>query len=199
MLPLRRRFLSSSVRNLFITTEETPNPNTIKFLPGRAVLPAGYAGGQDFRTLAATRRAPLARELMLRDGVAGVFLGPDFVSVTMKDDPNLRWAQVKPLVFSCLMDFFAKDTAQAVLPETAEMRAEKEVERQKDEENDTELVLMIKELLEEKVRPMARDDGGDVIYRGFDEKEGVVKVQLVGSCVGCPSSTITLKNGVENM
>jgi len=101
-------------------------------------------------------------------------------------------------VFSTIMEFYDNPKAVAVLPETdAEKKAS--AEQKAAQEEDTELVLMIKELLEEKVRPMARDDGGDVLFKGFDEKEGVVSVQLVGSCVGCPSSTITLKNGVENM
>ena len=186
-------------RSLFISTEETPNPNTIKFKPGRAVLPAGLSG-LDFRTLISARRAPLARDLMMIDGVSGCFLGPDFVSVTLKDDGNLRWSQLKPFVFEALMNFYAKEGAQAVLPDDDATKAEKAVEAARVEaEEESELVLMIKELLEEKVRPMARDDGGDVLYKGFDEANGVVKVQLVGSCVGCPSSTVTLKNGVENM
>jgi Fe-S cluster biogenesis protein NfuA len=180
-------------RGLFITTEETPNPATIKFLPGKRVVASEQ--GYDFRSMAQTKNSPLAKELMRLNGVQGVFLGPDFISVTKKDD-ELRWNQIKPLVFATLMDWFNKEGAVAVIePATSAAGGAAAVV----EEEEDEVVLMIKELLEEKVRPMARDDGGDVIFKKFDPKTGVVSVQLVGSCVGCPSSTVTLKMGVENM
>jgi Fe-S cluster biogenesis protein NfuA len=179
-------------RNLFITTEETPNPFTIKFLPGKRVIDSDE--GYDFRSLAQAKNSPLARELLRLSGVQGVFLGPDFISVTKKDD-ELRWNQIKPLVFSTLMDWFNKEGAVAVELPTKNDQNQVVVEEQEDDE----VVTMIKELLEEKVRPMARDDGGDVIFKKFDPNTGVVSVQLVGSCVGCPSSTVTLKMGVENM
>ena len=187
-------------RFLLITTEATPNPATMKFKPvGKTVV--DKEEGYDFRTLSAARRSPLARNLLLIDGVTGVFLGKDFIAVTKKTDDTeneIRWQQLKVFIFSTIMEFFDNPKAVAVLPQTEDEKVA-EAEAKAAEPEDSELVLMIKELLEEKVRPMARDDGGDVIFKGFNEKEGVVNVQLVGSCVGCPSSTITLKNGVENM
>ena len=185
-------------RYLLITTESTPNPATMKFKPmGKTVVDTD--DGYDFRSIAAAKRSPLAKNLLMIPGVSGVFLGRDFIAVTKKgdgDDDDVRWQQLKVFIFSTIMEFFDNPKAVAVLPEenaAGGAAAGAEVTE------DSELVQMIKELLEEKVRPMARDDGGDVVFRGFDEKEGVVSVQLVGSCVGCPSSTITLKNGVENM
>jgi Fe-S cluster biogenesis protein NfuA len=187
-------------RFLLITTESTPNPATMKFKPvGKTVVDSEE--GYDFRTLSAARRAPLARNLLLIEGVAGVFLGKDFIAVTKKgdgEDTDIRWQQLKVFIFSTIMEFYDNPKAVAVLPQTEDEKVA-EATAKAAEPEDSEMVQMIKELLEEKVRPMARDDGGDVLFKGFDEKEGVVSVQLVGSCVGCPSSTITLKNGVENM
>jgi len=153
--------------------------------------------GYDFRSVASARRSPLAKNLLLIEGVSGVFIGKDFIAVTKKgdgDDSDVRWQQLKVFVFSTIMEFFDNPKAVAVLPDEEMAKTANVVEA-----DDSEIVQMIKELLEEKVRPMARDDGGDVLFKGFDEKDGIVSVQLVGSCVGCPSSTITLKNGVENM
>jgi Fe-S cluster biogenesis protein NfuA len=189
-------------RSLMILTEGTPNPSTLKFKPvglGKNIV--DDEGGFDFRTPVSARRSPLARELLAIDGVSGVFIGKDFVAVTKKSDGNdndIRWQQLKVFIFSTMMEFFDNPNAVAVLPPTDDEKDAK-AKADAEAEEDTELVQMIKELLEEKVRPMAKDDGGDVIFKGFNEKEGVVNVQLVGSCVGCPSSTITLKNGVENM
>ena len=186
-------------RSLLITTENTPNPSTVKFrAAGKNILEDSE--GHDFRTLSSARRAPLARNLLLIDGVSGVFIGKDFVAITKKSegkDSDATWAQLKPQVYSVLMDHFNDANAVAVYldKQSKQMNEPSNIEPSED----SELVLMIKELLEEKVRPMAQDDGGDVIFKGFDESSGVVSVQLLGSCVGCPSSTITLKNGVENM
>lgn len=188
-------------RTLFITTEETPNPATLKFVfkPKRTIV-ENDRGQHDYRSLASAKRAPLAKELLKLPGIAGVFLGTDFVAVTKTDtgsDKDPRWQQLTPNVYSTLMEFYDNPNAVAAFEDLPETTAANEAQAAADDED--EVVMMIKELLEEKVRPMARDDGGDVLYVGWEPKEGVVQVQLVGSCVGCPSSTITLKNGVENM
>jgi Fe-S cluster biogenesis protein NfuA len=194
--PSRKQVFDTLRRFLLITTESTPNPNTMKFKPMGKTL-VDTEEGYDFRSAASAKKSPLAKQLLMIEGVSGVFIGKDFIAVTKKgdgDDSDVRWQQLKVFVFSTIMEFFDNPKAMAVLPDEKLAETANLVEP-----DDSEIVQMIKELLEEKVRPMARDDGGDVLFKGFDEKEGVVSVQLVGSCVGCPSSTITLKNGVENM
>ena len=193
----RHALNSVSRRSLFIGVEETPNPSTLKFKPsGKQILKDD--NGMDFRSVVAARRAPLARDVLMQDGVSGVYLGKDFIAVTKKDEE--RWQNLKPFVYSAIMQFFSDPNAVPVLEDETPSGKQGGVDAAaQEEEEEDDLILMIKELLEEKVRPMAQDDGGDVIFKGFDEKEGVVHVQLLGSCVGCPSSTITLKNGVENM
>jgi len=186
-----------SRRSLFITTEETPNPATLKFLPGRQVVESET--GHEFRSSQAARNSPLARELLRVDGVKGVYLGPDFVSVTKAEDELVQWAQLKPLVFSTIMDFFSKNVPAVQTEEAAKQAVSESFAKRTYTEEQLEVVEMVKELLDSRVRPMARDDGGDVIFKDFDADSGTVFVELVGSCSGCPSSTVTLKNGVENM
>jgi Fe-S cluster biogenesis protein NfuA len=158
------------------------------FLPGRAVLPSGSA---DFPTAREGMRSPLARKLFSIDGVVSVFFGSDFVTVRKAE--SSEWPLLKPEVFAALMDFFASD--QPVLLEgDALARDDTAVHA-----GDSELVAMIKELLETRIRPAVAEDGGDIVFRGFDEERGVVTVKLLGSCSGCPSSSITLKSGIENM
>lgn len=169
---------------MFIQTEETPNPVALKFLPGRPVLEKGSA---DFTTRADAGRSPLARLLFEIDGVVGVFLSTDFLTVTRSDDKT--WQTMKPMILGAIMDHF---TSGAAIIDADENAA--------DESNDDgteEIVSQIKELLETRVRPAVAQDGGDIIYRGF--KSGTVYLHMQGSCAGCPSSTATLKMGIENM
>ncbi|XP_015193984.1 NFU1 iron-sulfur cluster scaffold homolog, mitochondrial [Lepisosteus oculatus] len=186
----RRRWtqLSAShipVRNMFIQTQDTPNPNSLKFLPGRMVLESGT---MDFAGYKHAYCSPLARQLFRIEGVKSVFLGPDFITIT-KEDADLEWKVMKPDIYAAIMDFFSsglpvvnEDTPRA---DTAPS------------EEDDEVVSMIKELLDTRIRPTVQEDGGDVLYRGFED--GIVKLKLQGSCTSCPSSVITLRSGIQNM
>jgi Fe-S cluster biogenesis protein NfuA len=165
---------------MFIETEQTPNPASLKFLPGRTVMEAGTANYPDSESCASS---PLAGRLFAIPGVKGVFLGSDFVSVT-KDD-TLDWYRLKPAVLGALMEHFTAGEPIFVGEATAE-----------DEEADG-VVAQIKELLETRVRPAVAQDGGDIIFHRFED--GVVYLHMQGSCSGCPSSTATLKAGIENM
>lgn len=179
-------------RHLFIQTENTPNPASLKFLPGLEVLPAEFGSAMDFRKADVMKagHAPLAKSLLRVDGVEGVFLSKDFVTISKSEE--VTWAQLKPEVFATIMDFYG----QGKMAVTGPMPSE---ENGMDNEEDDEVVELIKELLEERIRPMVQEDGGDIFYQGFDPHSGVVTVKLAGSCAGCPSSTVTLKSGVENM
>jgi Fe-S cluster biogenesis protein NfuA len=171
---------------MFIQTEDTPNPAALKFLPGRAVLDSGVA---DFTSRDAAQRSPLARLLFEIDGVAGVFLGSDFVTVTKAGDKS--WQVLKPMVLGAVMDHF---TSGAPVMDEGETGGEEELN---DDAADSEIVAQIKELIETRVRPAVAQDGGDIVYKGF--KNGTVYLNLRGSCAGCPSSSATLKMGIENM
>ena len=166
---------------MFIQTEDTPNPSTLKFIPGQIVMSAGTA---DFRTADSAGRSPLARALFGVSGVDGVFLGSDFVSVTKAADAE--WFSVKPAVLAAIMDHY-----------TSGLPAVEEAEAVVAGEPDSEIVVQIKEILETRVRPAVAQDGGDIVFHDFDD--GVVYLQMHGSCSGCPSSTATLKAGIENM
>jgi Fe-S cluster biogenesis protein NfuA len=166
---------------MFIQTEDTPNPSTLKFIPGQIVMSTGTA---DFRTADTAGRSPLARTLFAVSGVDGVFLGSDFVSVTKAADAE--WFSVKPAVLAAIMDHYISG-----LP------AVEEAEAVVAGEPDSEIVLQIKEILETRVRPAVAQDGGDIVFHDFDD--GVVYLEMHGSCSGCPSSTATLKAGIENM
>uniref|UniRef100_A0AAY4DM59 NFU1 iron-sulfur cluster scaffold homolog, mitochondrial n=2 Tax=Denticeps clupeoides TaxID=299321 RepID=A0AAY4DM59_9TELE len=174
------------VRNMFIQTQDTPNPNSLKFLPGRAVLESGT---MDFAAPRDAFCSPLARQLFRIDGVKGVFLGPDFITIT-KADTTLEWKLIKPDVFATIMDFFT--TGLPVVNEDATPQADTAPS-----DDDDEVVEMIKELLDTRIRPTVQEDGGDVLYRGF--QDGIVKLKLQGSCTSCPSSIVTLKSGIQNM
>jgi len=176
------------VRSMFIQTEQTPNPKSLKFLPGTSVLPAEFGIGMDFRKGDKATNSPLAKTLMRINGVEGVYLGNDFITVSKAD--SVTWAQLKPDVFGACMDFFAMETpavTEAIVTEAA------------NDNEESEIVVLIKELLEERISPMVQEDGGDIVFVSFDEESGVVTVKLQGSCAGCPSSSVTLKSGVENM
>ncbi|HEY9078674.1 NifU family protein [Magnetovibrio sp.] len=167
---------------MFIQTEATPNPATLKFLPGTQVMGSGTA---NFTDAASAGNSPLALRLFDIDGVSGVFLGSDFVTVTKADEA--AWDVVKPRVLAAVMDHFTQ--GGAVMNE-----AEGESESG---EGDSETVKQIKELIETRVRPAVAQDGGDIVFRSFEA--GVVYLHMQGACAGCPSSTATLKNGIENM
>ena len=174
---------------MFIQTEVTPNPATLKFLPGREVL-AGEP--RDFRDVEAARQSPLASALFSLDGVKGVFLGSDFVSVT-KDD-LVDWAHIKPAILGAVMEHFM--SGKPVLSDSAVVEATPDAEEFFDDE-DAETVEVIKELLATRVRPAVAMDGGDITFRGY--REGTVFLHMQGACSGCPSSTATLKSGIENL
>jgi Fe-S cluster biogenesis protein NfuA len=167
---------------MFIQTEQTPNPASLKFLPGVAVMPSGTA---NFTTKEATARSPLAERLFGLSDVSGVFLGGDFITITKTDDSD--WFQVKPAVLAAIMEHFT--TGQPVITGTIDVAAS--------EGEDDEVVSAIKELLETRVRPAVAQDGGDIIFEDF--ADGIVYLHMQGSCSGCPSSTATLKAGIENM
>ncbi|WMT87076.1 NifU family protein [Pelagibacterium sp. 26DY04] len=174
---------------MFIQTEATPNPATLKFLPGREVLPGEP---RDFRDVDTARISPLASALFSVDGVAGVFLGSDFVSVTK--DEAIDWAHIKPAILGVVMEHFM--AGKPVLAESAAFEPVVDGDEFFDEE-DTETVEVIKELLATRVRPAVAMDGGDITFKGY--KEGTVFLHMQGACSGCPSSTATLKSGIENL
>ncbi|KAK0446466.1 HIRA-interacting protein 5 [Desarmillaria tabescens] len=179
-------------RSMFIQTEPTPNNDSLKFIPGVPVMGEGTAEFLDTRS---ALPSPLAIRLMGIEGVAAVFFGPDFVTVS-KDSEN-TWAVLKPEIYSTLMEFFSSGQA---LFRSQEERDNAGPQDTKILDTDSETVAMIKELLETRVRPAIMEDGGDIEYRGFDEEgSGTVKIKLKGSCRGCDSSTVTLKSGIERM
>lgn len=171
---------------MFIQTEATPNPASLKFLPGRAVLENG--GTAEFRTLTDAERSPLASRLFAVNGVSGVFLGDDFITVTKKDG---EWQHLKPAVLGAIMDHFLSGAP------SVEMAADADEGEEFFNEGDAEIVETIKELLETRVRPAVAQDGGDITFKGF--RDGVLFLNMRGSCSGCPSSTATLKHGIENL
>ena len=174
---------------MFIQTEATPNPATLKFLPGRDVVPGEP---RDFRSVDAAAASPLATGLFAIEGVTGVFLGSDFISVT-KDETN--WAHIKPAILGVIMDHFlsGKPVILDGQPAVADLNEVDEFF----EEEDKETVEVIKELLATRVRPAVAMDGGDIIFKGF--QAGTVFLHMQGACSGCPSSTATLKSGIENL
>jgi Fe-S cluster biogenesis protein NfuA len=174
---------------MFIQTEATPNPATLKFLPGRDVL---VGEPRDFRTPESAAASPLAAALFAVPGVTGVFLGSDFISVT-KDDSN--WSHIKPAILGVVMDHFLSGKPVVADNETAETVAAGGEEFF--DEEDSETVEVIKELLATRVRPAVAMDGGDITFKGY--RDGTVFLHMQGACSGCPSSTATLRNGIENL
>jgi Fe-S cluster biogenesis protein NfuA len=172
---------------MFIQTEQTPNPATLKFLPGRPVMDNGVA---DFTDVEDTGPSPLARHLFELGGVTGVFFGVDFITVTKAEDTE--WQVIKPLVLGAIMDHYT--SGQPIMAEGA---ATDESDLMEDDDADPDVIDQIKELIETRVRPAVAQDGGDIIYKGF--KGGTVYLHMRGACAGCPSSTMTLKSGIENM
>jgi Fe-S cluster biogenesis protein NfuA len=175
---------------MLIETETTPNPATLKFLPGRIVMDSGT---RDFATPEEAEVSPLAEALFAIGDVTGVFFGHSFVSVTA--GPGVDWRDLKPEVLSLLLDHF---TAQMPLFKPAAAGFSVPVDEVFDDDPaDAEIVDQIKELIETRVRPAVAGDGGDIVYRGF--REGIVYLKMQGACAGCPSSTATLKNGIEGL
>ncbi|WP_196260392.1 NifU family protein [Pelagibacterium limicola] len=173
---------------MFIQTEATPNPATLKFLPGRSVL---EGEPRDFRDAETARVSPLASALFSVNGVSGVFLGSDFVSVTKED--AIDWSHIKPAILGAVMEHFM--SGKPILGDSAAVEPVS-AEEFFDEE-DAETVEVIKELLATRVRPAVAMDGGDITFRGY--REGTVFLHMQGACSGCPSSTATLKSGIENL
>ncbi|KAI8539683.1 hypothetical protein RHMOL_Rhmol09G0202000 [Rhododendron molle] len=175
-------------RTMFIQTQSTPNPSSLMFYPGKAVMEVGSA---DFPNARSAMSSPLAKSLYGVDGITRVFFGSDFVTVTKSEDAS--WDIMKPEIFAAIMDFYSSgnplflDSNTAAPMDTAI------------HEDDSDTVAMIKELLETRIRPAVQDDGGDIEYRTFDPDTGIVKLRMQGACNGCPSSSVTLKSGIENM
>jgi Fe-S cluster biogenesis protein NfuA len=171
---------------MFIQTEATPNPATLKFLPGRAVLEGGTL---DLRSKGDAAQSPLAERLFDINGVSGVFFGSDFVAVT-KDAGD--WPQLKPMILGAIMEHFMSGA-----PLLAAAAAEQSAADEFFDAADAETVATIKELIETRVRPAVANDGGDITFRGF--RNGVVYLNMKGACSGCPSSTATLRHGIQNL
>ena len=170
---------------MFIQTETTPNPATLKFLPGEPVLASGTA---DFPAAEAAATSPLARRIFSVPGVTGVFLGSDFVTVTKADDAV--WDHLKPSVLGAIMEHY--QSGAPVMQGSVDVTGHAEHSGE-----DEAIVTQIKELLDTRVRPAVAQDGGDITFHGFDR--GVVYLHMQGACAGCPSSTLTLKMGIENL
>lgn len=181
-----------TARTMFIQTESTPNEDSLKFIPGVDVMVDGTAEFMDVKSAIVS---PLAIRLMGIDGVRSVFYGPDFVTVSKQED--VEWGVIKPEIYSTLMEHFSSGQQ---LFRSKEDRDNAGPQDMRILDTDSETVAMIKEILDTRVRPAIMEDGGDIEYRGFEEDaDAVVKIKLKGSCRGCSSSTITLKNGIERM
>lgn len=177
---------------MFIQTEETPNPATLKFIPdGHVVLKNGTAEFKNQKQ--AESKSPLALQLFTITGVEAVFFGHDFITITKSG--NAVWKYLTSEIQAVIMDFFL--TGKEPMFENKENDKNNEINKNLPEEGDSEIVKQIKELIEIKVRPAVAMDGGDIIFHSFEN--GVVYLMLKGSCSGCPSSTVTLKSGIENM
>ena len=174
---------------MFIQTETTPNPATLKFLPGRDVL-----GDQprDFAAADAAAASPLAARLFEVENVTGVYLGADFITVTKADG---EWQHMKPALLGAIMEHFT--SGAPILSESAAAATPQAAPAAPANEEDGEIIAAIQELLETRVRPAVAQDGGDIVFDRYDQ--GIVYVHMQGACAGCPASTMTLKNGVENM
>ena len=172
---------------MFIQTEQTPNPQTLKFLPGRVVMKEGTAF---FQNMDEATDSPLAKRLFILDGVMGVFFGSDFITITKSE--NLEWQVIKPDILGAIMDHF--NSKEETINKTVSNKISDSLQT---DEKDSGIVKQIKELLDTRVRPAVAMDGGDIIYERFED--GIVYLHMQGACSGCPSSTATLKMGIENM
>ena len=172
---------------MFIQTEQTPNPQTLKFLPGKVVMVEGTAF---YQNIDEAGDSPFAKRLFAVDGVEGVFFGSDFITITKNE--SFDWQVMKPSVLGSIIDHFNSD--EMTIENSNYKEAEKSLENNVD---DSDIVKQIKELLDTRVRPAVAMDGGDIIYNDFED--GIVYLKMQGACSGCPSSTATLKMGIENM
>src|SRR5687767_5669680 len=178
---------------MFIETETTPNPATLKFLPGQTVMPSGT---RDFASPEDAEASPLAQALFDTGEVTGVFFGRDFVAVTAA--PGVDWSALKPQVVAILLDHFVSRAPLFRGPDAGGIAVPQDADDDLGEDpGDADVVAQIKDLIETRVRPAVANDGGDIIYRGF--REGVVYLKMQGACSGCPSSTATLKQGIESL
>ncbi len=177
---------------MLIETEPTPNPATLKFLPGRTVMENGT---RDFATPEEAEASPLAETLFGLGDVTGVFFGRDFISVTA--GPGAEWRDLKPDVLAILLDHFSAGMPLFRPGTAAGFSVPPEASGFEDDPADADIVAQIRELIDTRVRPAVANDGGDIVYRGFDQ--GKVYLQMQGACAGCPSSTATLKNGIEQL
>lgn len=179
-----RPTLKAFHRNIFVTVDTTPNVNSLKFVPGVNVLDKG---SMEFPNRAAAASSPLAKALFALDGVKLVYFTKNFISVNK--DPDLNWEELKPAIFAAIVDFYS--SGKPILTEE-KPRSDTAIK-----EGDSEVVQAIKEILEDRIRPSVQQDGGDIEYRGFED--GIVLLKMQGSCSGCSSSSVTLKNGIERM
>ncbi|MHB8284083.1 MAG: NifU family protein [Caulobacteraceae bacterium] len=179
---------------MFIQTEQTPNPLTLKFLPGEVVTGEGT---REFRTLDEAEQSPLARAIWDVEGVARVFFGPDFITVT-RHAGDLEWRQLKAPILAAIMEFFT--SGKDLYDEGEGINGSSAGHDDQVYEGDTaQVVAEIKDLLDTRIRPAVAQDGGDILFNRFDATSGVVYLHMRGSCSGCPSSAATLKAGVENL
>lgn len=178
---------STSHLSMFIQVEDTPNPNSLKFYPGHTVLESGTASFQD--KVQASMKSPLAKALFRINGVRGVFFAQDFITVTKEDDEKYEWGILKPQIFSEIMIFYTM--GQPIL--YGDLNRDPNAIN----EGDSDVVKEIKELISERIRPTIQEDGGDLEFVSYENN--IVKVRLQGACTSCPSSVITLKNGIKNM
>jgi Fe-S cluster biogenesis protein NfuA len=172
---------------MYIETEATPNPSVLKFLPGREVSPGSTL---DYRDATAAEDSPLASALFAQGDVNGVFLGPDFVAITKKDETD--WQLIKPALLGVILEHF--QSGAPVVAGTSSGESEEQYEGEA-----AEIVEQIKELLDTRVRPAVARDGGDIVFQRFDMESGQVFLHMRGACAGCPSSSMTLKHGIENL
>jgi Fe-S cluster biogenesis protein NfuA len=177
---------------MLIETEATPNPATLKFLPGRTVMEAGT---RDFATPEESEASPLAEAIFNLGDVTGVFFGRDFVSVTAA--PGVEWPSLKPDVLAILLDHFSAGMPLFKPASAGGITVPADDEGLADDPADADIVAQIRELIDTRIRPAVANDGGDIVYRGFDK--GKVFLRMQGACSGCPSSTATLKNGIEQL
>ena len=177
---------------MFIETETTPNPATLKFLPGEIVMATGT---REFTSDEAAEASPLAQALFSLGDVTGVFFGRDFVSVTIA--PGAAWSDAKPQALAVLLDHFVSQTPLFTSASAEFAVPAEDDDAIADDPADADVIDQIKDLIETRVRPAVANDGGDIIYRGF--RDGVVFLRMQGACSGCPSSTATLKHGIESL
>ncbi|MBI28576.1 MAG: Fe/S biogenesis protein NfuA [Alphaproteobacteria bacterium MarineAlpha5_Bin11] len=173
---------------MFIQTEHTPNPSTLKFVPGKVVMKKGTANFQNKET---ATNSPLAKKIFEIEGVKSIFFGSDFITITKID--TTEWEVIKPMILGSIADYFKSNNPIFDTNENLDDTKQEEIPANQD----NKIVKQIKELIETRVRPAVAMDGGDIVFEKFDE--GIVYLHMQGSCSGCPSSTATLKNGIENM